>query len=128
MSLPLPIVVIHFDAHAAGSRSQFFLVLAVDVESCVLEDSVAHGDAFERCLERYNVVADFYLGGAVYIHAYLLKHAFGEVHHPVVVLVGYVDFHTGKLRIVGTVHAFVAEVLGELVYTLESTYNEALEI
>ena len=99
-----------------------------NVEACLVEDCLGHGDAGIGCLERDCVVADFHLCRAVDVHADFLKHLLGEVHHPVVVFIRYVDLHAGELRIVGAVHAFVAEVLGELIYALEPAYDKAFEI
>ena len=51
-----------------------------------------------------------------------------ERHHPVVVLILYIELHTGELRVVVAVHTLVAEVLANLIHTLETTYDEALQI
>lgn len=53
---------------------------------------------------------------------------FGEIHHPVVVLVRDIDFHTGKFRIVRSVHAFVAEVFGKFVHSFEASDNQPFQI
>ena len=57
-----------------------------------------------------------------------LEHILGEGHHPVVVLVGHVDFHGGELGVVGAVHTLVAEVAAELIHSGEATHDEALEV
>ena len=53
---------------------------------------------------------------------------FRKRHHPVVVLILNVEFHAGKLGVVRTVHAFVAEVLADFEHTFETTYDEALQV
>ena len=102
---------IGFDVELAAHFAQLLFVHAGDVDAGVLIYCIDHRYALEGSLEAYSVVAYLDFGRAVDIEAYLFKHLFGEVHHPVVVLVGNVDFHTGELGVVGTVHAFVAEVL-----------------
>ena len=67
--------------------AQLCLIHAAYVYSGVFLYGVDHGDAFERSLEVDGVVADFDFCSAVYVHTDLLDHAFGEVHHPVVILV-----------------------------------------
>ena len=51
-----------------------------------------------------------------------------EAHHPVVILILNIEFHTGELRIVVFVHTLVAEVLADLVDTLKATDDESLEV
>ena len=51
-----------------------------------------------------------------------------ELHHPVVILIGDVDLHSGEFRIVRAVHSFVTEVLGEFIHAFKTTYDEALQI
>ena len=53
----------------------------------------------------------------------LFEHPFGELHHPEVVLVGYVNLHNGKFGVVRAVHAFVAEVLAEFIHAVEASYD-----
>lgn len=91
-------------------------------------DGVGHCDALERCLERYGVVADLDLCGAVDVHADLFEHVLHKPHHPVVVFVGHIHFHAGEFRVVGAVHSFVAEVFGEFIDAVESAYDETLQI
>ena len=62
------------------------------------------------------------------LHGNLLKHLLDEFHHPLVVLVGDVDFHAGEFRVVGLVHSFVEEVLGELIDSGEASDDEPLEV
>jgi len=52
----------------------------------------------------------------------------GEIHHPVVVLVGDINLHGGELWVVCPVHAFVTEVLGKLVHAFKTAYDEALQV
>ncbi len=90
----------------------------------MLLDSLCHSDTREGSLEADDIVAHLDLGGAVDIHTDFLQHVFGKV----VVLVGHVYLHAGKLGVMGAIHTLVAEVLGELVHTLEAAYDKALEV
>ena len=58
----------------------------------------------------------------------MLDHLLRHLHHPAVILVGYIDLHTGKLRIVRPVHTLIAEVTTKLVNPLEATYDQSLEV
>ncbi len=64
--------------------------------------------------------------GTVYGQGAVLQEPFGKVHHPIVVLVGDIDFHRRKLWIMCTVHPFVAEVFRKLVYTVKTADNQSL--
>ena len=116
------------DAGLTAEGAQFFFALAGDVEAGLLQNCIGHGDATIGSLEVNLVVADLNLGGAVDIHADLLEHGLGELHHPVIVLISHIYLHAGELRIVGAVHTFVAEVARELIYTLETADDQTLEI
>ncbi len=119
---------VDLDTEFAAYSAQGIFVHAGDVETGVFLDCLSHSDTRERSFEAYSVVADAYVGGAVYVKTYFFEHAFGESHHPVVVLVGHVNLHASELGVVGAVHAFVAEVLGELVNAVEASDNQALQI
>ena len=61
-------------------------------------------------------------------HGHMLKHLLGEIHHPVVVFVGYIDFHCSKFWIVCAIHSFVAEVSAKFIHPVESANDQALQI
>ncbi len=77
--------------------------------------------------EEFFVPADG-LGEPAGGQGHLLQHLFGEVHHPVVVLVGHVELHAGEFRVVCLVHALVAEILGEFVHPGKAAHDQALEV
>ena len=56
------------------------------------------------------------------------EHLLGEVHQVLVVGVGLVELEHGEFGIVARGDAFVAEVAIDLVYTLEASYDQALEV
>ena len=58
----------------------------------------------------------------------MLDHLLRHLHHPAVVLVGDIDLHAGKLRIVRSVHTLIAEVTTKLVNPLEATHDQPLEV
>ena len=56
----------------------------------------------------------------------MLNHLLRHLHHPAVVLVGDIDLHAGKLRIVRSVHTLIAEVTAKLVNALKATHDQPL--
>ncbi len=116
------------DAQTRAGLADLLLAPARNVVTRLLADGVGHRDAAERRLERYLAVADGQLRGAVGGHRHVLQHLLGELHHPLVVLVGHVYLHAGELGVVGAVHALVAEVLAELVHAVEAAHDQTLEI
>ena len=99
-----------------------------EVIARLLLDSLQDRQTAVWCLEVHDIIANLHLGGAVYGNGNLLQQLLGEGHHPVVVLVLYIELHTSKLWIVGAVHTLVAEVTTNLVNALKTTYDEALEV
>ena len=94
----------------------------------MLLDRVEHGDTLVGSLEVDLALPYLHLRRAEHLHADVLQHLLGEVHHPVVVLIGDIDLHGGELGVVRAVHPLVAEVAAELVDALEATDDEALEV
>ena len=119
---------IGFDAELLAHVAKLHFVHACDVDASKFFDSINHCDTFIRSLEVDNVVAHFHLCGAINFKSDAFDHFFGEVHHPVVVLVRNIDFHTSKLWVVSAVHTLVAEVLREFIHPFETTHDEAFEI
>ena len=74
------------------------------------------------------MVTDLHFGSAVNRDSDTLKQFLGEAHHPVIVLILYVQLHTGELRIMVAVHTFVAEVTTNLVHALKTTYDKPFKI
>ena len=119
---------IEFDVEFPAGVPQVVEPHSRKVDSGVFLDRLQDGQAAVAGLEVYFVLSDLHLGGAVELEGYLFKHLLDEVHHPDVVLVGDVDLHAGELRVVGLVHAFVAEVLGEFVDAVVAADDEPLEV
>ena len=85
------------------------LSLAIAIETGLLLDSIEDRQTTEGRLERN-------------------KHFLCEAHTPQQVLITHVEFHAGKLWVVSFVHTLVTEVLTHLVNSLETTYDEALQV
>lgn len=81
-----------------------------------------------RCLEVDFHALVHHCGLSVEVHRDLFEKVLDELHHPDIVLVGHIDFHTCKLRVVGLVHALVAEILGELIHAVIASHDESLQI
>src|SRR5687768_536008 len=84
--------------------------------------------ALEWRLEVYFFVA--YSNGccAMQGHCYFFEQLFCDLHHPEIIFVGSIPFKNGKLRIMGTVHTFIAEIAAELIYPVEPTYDKAFQV
>ncbi len=117
------------DVELVTGLAELVFVHTGDVDAGVSANGFVHGDAWVGGFEVDGVFAEEDLCAAV-VDGFgdVLKEVFGELHHPVVVFVGYIDFHAGKFGIVGAVHAFVSEVFGKFVHAFEAAYNEALEV
>ena len=89
-------------------------------------DRIEHRDSAIGSLEVNLTLSDLDLCSTKYAKADVLEQLLREAHHPVVVLVGDIDLHSGELGIVRTVHTLVAEVTAELIDSLEAAHDEAL--
>ena len=74
------------------------------------------------------MIANLHLGRTVHSYRNLLQQLLGETHHPVVVLIRYIQLHAGELWVVTAVHTLVAEITADLVHTLKTTYNQSLQV
>ena len=74
------------------------------------------------------MVTNLHLRRAVHGYRDLLQQLLREAHHPVVVLVLHIQLHARELGVVAPVHAFVAEVTADLIYTLKSSYYQSLQV
>ena len=119
---------IYVHALLLAEVANLFLALAVAVEASLLLDGIEDREAAIWSLEADDVTINLTLWLAVDSDTDGLQQFLGERHHPVVVLVLYVKLHTSELWVVVAVHTLVAEVLANLIYTLETTYDEALQI
>ena len=108
--------------------ADFFFALAVQVVTGLFLDSVEDRQTAVRSFEADSLSVDNAFRTAVYSDTDTFQQFFGEVHHPVVILVLNIEFHAGKFRIVGLVHTLVTEVLADFIYTFKTTYNQSLQI
>ena len=120
--------VVNFHVEFLANFTNLLFVHTSQVIAREFLDRIQHGYTFERSFEVDYVVAYLYFCCTVYIQTDFFNHVFCKLHHPVVILVSYVDFHTGKFRIVCTVHTFVTEVLTDFIHTFETTHNQSLQV
>ena len=102
--------------------------LAVAVEARLLLYGIEDRQTAIGSLERYYLSVDLSLGLAVHSRTDGLEQLLGERHHPVVVLILHIELHAGELRVVVAVHTLVAEVLANLVDSLETAHDKPLQI
>ena len=91
-------------------------------------NGINHGYTLKWRFKTDGFIAHLQFGSAIYVHTNFFNHIFGKCHHPVVILVRYINFHSRKFRIVRAIHTFVAEVFGKLVNAFETTYNKSFEV
>src|SRR5215210_6674197 len=91
-------------------------------------NSIFHAKPLEGASKIKFVITEIKGCIARYILDRLPKHLLAEVHHPVHVLVGRVEFEHGELGVVAGGDAFVAEVAVQLINPLEAADEEALEV
>ena len=120
--------VVYLDVELAAGLAQSVFIHSGDVHSGVFPDGIGDGHAAERCLEADAVFADLRFGRTVDGRADSFEQLFGHAHHPQIVLVRDVEFHDGKLGVVRTVHALVAEVARKLVNPFEAAHDQAFEV
>ena len=120
--------VVDFHVQLLAHFADLCLVHASQVIAGLFFDGFQDRQAAVRRLEADDVAVNFAFGLSVYSDADGFQQLLGECHHPVVILILYVQFHTSELRIMIAVHAFVAEVLADFVYTFESAHDEPLQI
>ena len=120
--------IINFHVQFLAYFTDLFFIHASQIISGEFFDGIEHGHTFERRLKVDYIISHFNFRCTVYIHTNLFNHIFCKLHHPVVVLIGYVDFHTGKFRIMCTVHTFITEVLANFIDSLESTYDQTFQV
>ena len=109
-------------------RAQLIFRFIFDVYAGIFFDSLSHCKTRKRTFE-----IDFFcpnLNGSFAMNrkTNAFNHFFREVHHPKVIFVGYIDFHDGEFRVVGSIHPFISEITRELIHTVESTYNKSFEV
>ena len=120
------VVNLHFQF--AAHLADFFLALAVEVVAGLFLNGIQDGQAAVRSLEADGLSVDGSLCAAVYSDTDTFEEFLGESHHPVVVLILYVQLHAGKFRVVVFVHTFVTEILSDFVYTLKTAYDKSLQV
>ena len=69
-----------------------------------------------------------HVGGAQGLEGHKLVELLHHFHDFLVIRVGLVGFHGGEFRVVGGVHALVAEDAAHLVHPLEAAHDQALEV
>ena len=117
-----------FYAESLGKRAQFLFRHGSYILAGLLLDSIQDRQAAIGRFEINLVVTDLNFGCAVDSYGNLLEQLLGERHHPVVVFVLDVQLHTCELGVVAAIHTFVAEVTSDLIHSLKSANDQALEV
>ena len=56
------------------------------------------------------------------------QHPLGEIHHVMIVPIGGVELHLGEFRVMGGIHAFIAEIAPNLIDALQPAHQQALQV
>ncbi len=102
---------IQFNTQAFGLCVKVGLIQTRYIQSGILFDGIEHGDPPEGPLEIDFGIPNRHFRCAMQIHCHLFDHLLGEIHHPVVILVGDIDLHNRELRVMRSVHSFIPEIL-----------------
>ena len=106
-----------------ADRTDLVLALTFQVVTRLFLDRLQDRQTEADCL-----TVDRALARTVHGDTDTLQQLLSEAHHPVIVFVLDIKFHTSELRVVRTVHTLVTEILTDLVYTLESTDDQSFQI
>ncbi len=119
---------VHFYVERFTRLPQGIFIHFTDIYACVFFDGFEHADALVGAGEVDGLLTHLHFGAAGNFTGYAFEAFFDHVHHPDVIFVGHVNFHGGKLGVVGTVHAFVAEHFSELIDAVEASDDESFEV
>ena len=117
---------LHLQFFADGAYLVF--ILAGKIVARLFADGFEDRQAAVRRFETDGLAVDNRFRRAVNRNADALKQTFGEAHHPIVIFILDVEFHTRKLGVVVLVHTLVAEVLANLVDAFEAAHDEPLQV
>ena len=120
--------VVNLHLEFLADLADFLFTLIAQVVAGLLLDGLEDRQATEGGLEADGLAIDFHVGRAVHLQGDTLQQLLGKAHHPVVILVLYVELHAGELRVVVLVHTLVAEVLADFIYALKAAHDEPLEV
>src|SRR5690606_20747311 len=116
------------DTHSFCSLKYFDFSFSGNIKSGKLFNGVGHGNTGIRSFKVYSMFAKNSNGSSVYCCSTMLKQVFGKLHHPVVVFVSYIYFHSRKLWVVGSVHSLVTEVFTKFINTVKTTYYKPFKV
>ena len=116
---------IYFNTHGNGSLPDFVFCFSSNIKTSEFLNGIGHGNPFVRCFKINVVLAKFSFGGTVYGHGTVLQQFFTKSHHPIVILVRYINFHGCELRIVRAIHSFVTEVFGKFIDTVKPSNDQS---
>jgi len=98
----------------------------IKVNTGIFLNCINHGQTLERLAQ-----IDLYLcirnqGGTAYLLSHMTEHILCQIHHSIIIGVGLIQLHQGKLRIVAGVQSLVTEYTSNLVYALHAAYDQTL--
>ena len=119
---------VSLDVEVLAYLTELVFIHSCDIHSCIFLDCLKHRKPPVWRLEVNLLVSDCDYGCTVKFDGDSFQHLFHKFHHPDVILVCHIDFHTGEFRIMCLVHSFVAEILGELIHSVIASYDESLKV
>ena len=125
---PLAHRLVGLNAQRLAGIAQLLLVHIGHIVARMLLNQLAHRGTAVRRLEINLIAPHLHLRGAVQRQGDTLQHGLHKLHHPVVVLIGHINLHTGELGVVGPVHTLVAEIAAELIHTFIPADDKPFQI
>ncbi len=121
---------VYFDVFFFAISAQPCFICRFHVHARIFLDGIEHGESAIGSGKLDGLFAYLHRRSAFRVNGagHTFEHFFGHVHHPVVVLVRHVEFQGRELRVVGTVHAFVAEHFSKFVHPVEAGHDQALQV
>ncbi len=94
----------------------------------MFHNGVGHGYPLIRRFEIKDFVTCLNFCCSVKRQSYAFQYLLGELHHPDVVFVSHINFHSGEFRIVRPVHSLVAEIFCKLINSVETANNQTFQV
>ena len=124
-----------FDSPFSGKSLCLFICPdGLKINAGFFLDGIFHGQAAER-LTQINLLACPILFISIIngcastdLLRQITEHTLCQLHHTIIVCVCLIQFHQGEFRIMSLIKAFIPENTSDLVYPLQSSDNQTLQV
>ena len=119
---------IHGDLHFYTSLVQLFFRHFPDVVPGIFFNGIGHTYPPERTFKVDFIFAYHRFRSPVDRQRSRFDHLFREVHHPQIIFISHINFHTGKFRIMCPVHSLIPEIPGKFVHPFKTADNQPFQV